>query len=383
MDTGVGTKAYSIIEQGKIGQILHARPEERRVLIEEAAGVTKFKNRKIVALRKIEATRQNIHRLQDIISELKRQANYLQRQAKKAERFKLARDEARTIDLQFLRWDANKLITAHTAADGQLVETESQLSYLQHTVTTAEAVLEQDRLALAEQEHLIAQAQENLFTARNELMTTENQLLLCEQEHKGLTLRLERHRSDCTTITEQTAVASLRIEETANQRLSMDLELQSTEAALDALRRQEEEKDLKYEVDNQRVDTLRQQQIKCEAELMALQARIEQGLRQTETLEKQLTQQQQELVQYQSRETTQRTVLSTLENELKSMTSALQNKQELRAALESRAAALAEQEPILAQRAQRALEQRSVSLILHGELIWLRYLKPNILPYLP
>lgn len=83
MDTGVGTKAYSIIEQGKIGQILHARPEERRVLIEEAAGVTKFKNRKIVALRKIEATRQNIHRLQDIISELKRQANYLQRQAKK------------------------------------------------------------------------------------------------------------------------------------------------------------------------------------------------------------------------------------------------------------------------------------------------------------
>jgi chromosome segregation protein len=110
MDTGVGTKAYSIIEQGKIGQILHARPEERRVLIEEAAGVTKFKNRKIVALRKIEATRQNIHRLQDIISELKRQANYLQRQAKKAERFKLARDEARTIDLQFLRWDANKLI---------------------------------------------------------------------------------------------------------------------------------------------------------------------------------------------------------------------------------------------------------------------------------
>lgn len=359
MDTGVGTKAYSIIEQGKIGQILHARPEERRVLIEEAAGVTKFKNRKIVALRKIEATRQNIHRLQDIISELKRQANYLQRQAKKAERFKLARDEARTIDLQFLRWDANKIITAHTAADGQLVEIESQLSCLQHTVTTAEAALEQDRLALAEQEHLIAQAQENLFTARNELMTTENQLLLCEQEHKGLTLRLERHRSDCTTITEQTAVASLRIEETANQRLSMDLELQSTEAALDALRRQEEEKDLKYEVDNQRVDTLRQQQIKCEAELVALQARIEQGLRQTETLEKQLAQQQQELVQYQSRETTQRTVLSTLENELKSMTSALQNKQELRAALESRAAALAEQEPILAQRAQRALEQRS------------------------
>ncbi len=65
MDTGVGTRAYSIIEQGKIGQILHSRPEERRFLIEEAAGVTKFKSRKQLALKKIEGTRQNLARLAD------------------------------------------------------------------------------------------------------------------------------------------------------------------------------------------------------------------------------------------------------------------------------------------------------------------------------
>ena len=63
MDTGVGTRAYSIIEQGKIGQILHSRPEERRFLIEEAAGVTKFKSRKHLALKKIEGTRLNLSRL--------------------------------------------------------------------------------------------------------------------------------------------------------------------------------------------------------------------------------------------------------------------------------------------------------------------------------
>src|SRR6185369_8975895 len=99
MDTGVGAKAYSIIEQGKIGMILNAKPEERRFLIEEAAGVTKFKARKLVALKKIEVTRQNLLRISDIIAEIKRQMNGLQRQAKKAERFRELRQELREIEL--------------------------------------------------------------------------------------------------------------------------------------------------------------------------------------------------------------------------------------------------------------------------------------------
>src|SRR5512136_921994 len=108
MDTGVGTKAYSIIEQGKIGMILLSKPEERRFLIEEAAGVTKFKARKQVALRKIESTRQNLLRLGDIIAEIRRQAGSLQRQAKKAERFRACREELKEIEQFFAvrGWDA-------------------------------------------------------------------------------------------------------------------------------------------------------------------------------------------------------------------------------------------------------------------------------------
>src|SRR5210317_1563116 len=98
MDTGVGNRAYSIIEQGKIGMIINAKPEERRFLIEEAAGVTKFKARKKSALRKIDATRHNLERLNDIISEVRRQTNSLKRQAKKAERFRTLRDELRGIE---------------------------------------------------------------------------------------------------------------------------------------------------------------------------------------------------------------------------------------------------------------------------------------------
>jgi chromosome segregation protein len=101
MDTGVGARAYSIIEQGKIGMILNAKPEDRRFLIEEAAGVTKYKSRKKSALRKIEATRQNLLRLGDIVAEVRRQMNSLKRQAQKAERFRTLREELKGIEVRF------------------------------------------------------------------------------------------------------------------------------------------------------------------------------------------------------------------------------------------------------------------------------------------
>ncbi|OQY21349.1 MAG: hypothetical protein B6I37_08870 [Desulfobacteraceae bacterium 4572_35.2] len=106
MDTGVGARAYSIIEQGKIGTILHARPEERRVLIEEVAGVTKYKVRKRAALRKIEMTRQNLMRLNDVIAEVEGQLNGLRRQASKAQRFRDLRHQIKELDLSLScqRW---------------------------------------------------------------------------------------------------------------------------------------------------------------------------------------------------------------------------------------------------------------------------------------
>ena len=87
MDTGIGRSAYSIMEQGKIDMILSSRPEDRRAIFEEAAGITKYKSQKKEALRKLEATEANLLRLADIIKEVKRQIGSLQRQAGKARRY--------------------------------------------------------------------------------------------------------------------------------------------------------------------------------------------------------------------------------------------------------------------------------------------------------
>src|SRR3954464_11768872 len=93
LGTGVGTKAYAIIEQGKIGLIVSARAEDRRMLIEEAAGITKYKARKKQAEPKIDQTRQNLLRVGDIVSEIQRSLASLKRQAAKAERYVSYRNE--------------------------------------------------------------------------------------------------------------------------------------------------------------------------------------------------------------------------------------------------------------------------------------------------
>lgn len=93
MDTGAGSKGFSIIEQGAIGKIITAKPEDRRTLIEEAAGITKFKARKRESQRKLESTDQNLVRLQDILGEQKRQLESLERQAQRAERFRNLRTQ--------------------------------------------------------------------------------------------------------------------------------------------------------------------------------------------------------------------------------------------------------------------------------------------------
>ncbi len=109
MGTGVGTTSYSVMAQGQIDAILSSRPEDRRAVFEEAAGVTKFKADRKEALRKIHQTEENLTRLTDILRELKRQATLLQRQAEKAERARTLRAELRGVDIYLSKGRAKAL----------------------------------------------------------------------------------------------------------------------------------------------------------------------------------------------------------------------------------------------------------------------------------
>jgi len=99
MGTGVGARTYSLVEQNSVYSLVEAKPEERRQFIEEAAGISKYKSRKESAVRKMEATQQNLLRLNDIIREVKTQLGAISRQAKKAEQYKILKKEVKEAEL--------------------------------------------------------------------------------------------------------------------------------------------------------------------------------------------------------------------------------------------------------------------------------------------
>ena len=108
-DTGIARAAYSMMEQGKIDMVFSSRPEDRRAVFEEAAGITKYKTQKREALRKLEATEANLLRIGDVIKEVKRQIGSLQRQAGKARRYQALHADLRVLDTQYSRQQLDSL----------------------------------------------------------------------------------------------------------------------------------------------------------------------------------------------------------------------------------------------------------------------------------
>jgi chromosome segregation protein len=148
LGSGVGRTAYSIIEQGRIGQIVSARPEDRRAIVEEAAGITKYKKRREAAERKMEATLQNLQRVTDIVQELQGRLESLNRQARKAERYKALRAQIRELELRvaaarYLEISATRRAAEERAAGLRVrdVDLAARLSELERAVDADHGLL--------------------------------------------------------------------------------------------------------------------------------------------------------------------------------------------------------------------------------------------------
>jgi chromosome segregation protein len=190
LGTGVGTKAYSIVEQGKIGLIVSARPEDRRMLIEEAAGITKYKARKKQAEQKMDQTRQNLLRVGDIVSEIQRNLASLKRQAAKAERYVSYRKELEDLVLHEASHkllEITVLTQRESAARAELSERE-QAS--RAALSAREAEIEVARLESLACEERAEKAQNQAFVADNEVRTHEAEIARARDRLRHLDERL-------------------------------------------------------------------------------------------------------------------------------------------------------------------------------------------------
>ncbi|MBK8254379.1 MAG: chromosome segregation protein SMC [Polyangiaceae bacterium] len=176
LGTGVGTKAYAIIEQGKIGLIVSARPEDRRMLIEEAAGITKYKARKKQAEQKIEQTRQNLLRVGDIVAEIERSLASLKRQAAKAERYVNYRRELEDLTLHEASHKLLELIALTKVEEAAVSELSEKVRAERAALDAREAELEVIRQTAHTAEEHTEAAQRDAFLADNEVRTHETEI---------------------------------------------------------------------------------------------------------------------------------------------------------------------------------------------------------------
>lgn len=176
MDTGAGSKGFSIIAQGMIGKIITAKPEDRRMLIEEAAGITKFKARKKESQRKLQSTDQNLVRLQDIIGELKRQIDSLQRQAQRAERYRNIKNQIEDLDLWLS--SAQYIELARAANEAQAIFNEAQSMEVEGetNLSTLQGQLEVLKLQILEKEKAVEEQQTEFYAKQSTVQKKEMEI---------------------------------------------------------------------------------------------------------------------------------------------------------------------------------------------------------------
>jgi chromosome segregation protein len=208
MGTGLGPESYAIIEQGRIGQILSSKPSDRRSIIEEAAGVSKFKSRKRLAEAKLESARQNLARINDILEEISKQVNSLKRQASKAGRYRELQQQLR-----------NQQKRVYTS---RWVSLENDFQNLQQDLTATQglfsAATEELETLENEKSHLFAHHER----IEEELTQLRNTIAQTELEAERLRSRLEKSRQQADDLNERTAEAKTEKELLHGQAAAID-----------------------------------------------------------------------------------------------------------------------------------------------------------------
>jgi chromosome segregation protein len=258
MGVGLGPDSYAIIEQGRIGQILATKPMERRAIIEEAAGVTKFKTKKRLSEAKLESSKVNLSRVNDIVVEVEKQLGSLKRQAAKARRYAEVRDQMRGIVRQMLAGKARELdaeaervqthlaeLTATETQHAQMIqEQEAEQDRLSQRIYALDAELRQNQNVLnhtalevdrIENRITFNQTRSAELAGRNEQIALERNALSAqhaewEARNSAQLQAVENARRDSITV-------SARVEELTAQATHRAAQISEAEARMDALRR--------------------------------------------------------------------------------------------------------------------------------------------------
>jgi chromosome segregation protein len=231
-DTGIARTAYSMMEQGRIDMILSSRPEDRRAVFEEAAGITKYKTQKREALRKLEATEANLLRIGDVIKEVKRQIGSLQRQAGKARRYQALHADLRVLETHHARKELDSFEREFAACREEI----DRLTQSEHStrgrIDDDESVLGDERRALDKLDVEIADSRAEVQRLDSEIAGHRNRIEFNKQRAEELAGLIQRSRRDIAEAETKRKKHATEIEQTNSSIAKIERHLKEKEAEL-------------------------------------------------------------------------------------------------------------------------------------------------------
>ncbi|MBW2603865.1 MAG: chromosome segregation protein SMC [Deltaproteobacteria bacterium] len=266
LGNGLGTTSYAVIQQGNIGAITDAGPEERRVLIEQAAGVTRYKLRKKEALSKVRATNDNIMRISDIITEINRQMAGLKRQARKAERYKKYQKRIRELDICLSLHHFDEFTRQIDEADALLKDLNN--TDIEHStrLKKLDAALEKIKFDRTAKNQEISDQKSCIFETQRNIDRMENDKAHLSKDVERLTYEFVELESASKNLEEKSRDLTAEIQEGENQNIRIQSEITSVRSTLD------KELSASQSIKNE-LSSLNQELETCKANLMDLVAR--------------------------------------------------------------------------------------------------------------
>jgi chromosome segregation protein len=295
MDTGIGKEAYSFIGQGRVDEIINSRPEERRQIFEEAAGILKYKTRKREAERRLAETAENLLRVGDIIHELSGQVEPLSQQAQSAGHYLELRDELKTREVNLLVHDARKLRERWYEVDQKVRSNADELLQQQTTTGRRENELAEAQLALDEEQAKVNEMQREAQRLSTELEKAQGRTAVTQEKIHGVERQLEEGTNRITELHKQMdelTVQSGRVQEQmAAGKVALtraDVDLQAAKQTL--LKMETSPEALRSVACQEELDKLNPEIRRLQNEFDRLEIELEQWAEKSELLEKERAQ---------------------------------------------------------------------------------------------
>jgi chromosome segregation protein len=261
MDSGART--YAVVEQGEVDRLIFAKPEERRVFIEEAAGVTKYKTRKEESKRKLDTTEQNLLRLNDIISELSKQLSLLEKQAKKAKKYKEVKEELKNTDIKIGIFDYLNLDSELNELREKLKTLEAKKEELENILSTKELDLETNKAKKIDIEEKLNELQEKTISLNTEIHRASAKLDVNKEEYKNIEKNKELRSYELESL-------KVRIENTEKELETVEDDFSSNEDVINDAKTVWEEKKTKLEAKLKELEELKNRQEEEKNKLLEL-----------------------------------------------------------------------------------------------------------------